>query len=778
MSLTAAEQALLKFLEKRGCFDPEHRKRLEDFMQTRKLSAVEALCDGEFVEESVIVDAFVTGLRLPRATLGELLPRLVKPLDEDTLKTHLIVPARVESGRLILAMANPLDQDAIRKVRFATGYAVVPVVVSLSQVRGVLEHRALHQEAEAGGDTLPTGSDEPSPDAAVAAATDSNNPVVKMASLILAKGLNSRASDIHLEPTADGISVRYRIDGVLEEAAKLPVSVRGTLTARFKVMASLDIAERRVPQDGRISFTDGDRRIDGRVSTLPTQYGEKVVIRLLDAQRALVDLDRLGFEPWERQQVDECLHRREGMIVTTGPTGSGKSTTVYSMIRAIQSPGVNIVTVENPIEYRLPGITQTEINERQGLTFATALRSVLRQDPDVVLVGEIRDRETAEIAIQAAQTGHLVVSTLHTNDAVGAVTRLVNLGVDRELIASSLLMVIAQRLVRSICQQCKAPLSAEMRQLVPLIDAWGDGPVMSGKGCASCHQTGYRGRTAIYEVFRNTNQAQRLIKHGASELELRNLLAEEGGRLLMQVALERVRAGITSPDEIARVIRPEEGVSFCPRCRHRVEQRFRSCPFCGVQLRSECAVCHAPLQAGWERCPDCGTSVVHEGEREEARALPELQGTLTVTLIAPIDLSSPSLLGAGVRGLCLTGSLDEAAAAQLETAVVEACGLAVSSTPESAATELKLDVELSADGCRVCVSGQGPAWAWPRPSAGLPDLEAFATGNSSDVRAFLIRGCTDEASYERADQTNRIWLIKRPTSIEPSAPHVDTKLCA
>lgn len=778
MPFSPAEQALLKFLEKRRCLNVERHKALADFMQTRKVSAVEALCDGEFLEESVIVDAFVTGLRVPRAALGDLLPRLARPLDDETLKAHLIVPARLEAGRLLLAMVNPLDQEAIRKVRFATGYAVVPVVAPLSEVRSVLEHQALHQQAKPGDGGFSTDAEEPSSAAEVQAATDSSNPIVKMATLILAKAVNGRASDIHLEPTADGISVRYRIDGVLEEAARLPVSVRGTLTARFKVMASMDIAERRVPQDGRISFTESNRHIDGRVSTLPTQYGEKVVIRILDSERALVDLNRLGFEPWERQRVDECLHRREGMILTTGPTGSGKSTTSYSMIRAIQSPGMNIVTVEDPIEYRLPGITQTEINERQGLTFATALRSVLRQDPDVVLVGEIRDHETAEIAIQAAQTGHLVISTLHTNDAVGALTRLANLGIDRELIASSLLMVIAQRLVRSICPQCKAPVSEEMRQLLPLREAWGDGPVMWGKGCASCHLSGYRGRSAIYEVFRNTSQAQRLIKDGASELDLRNLLAQQGGRLLMQVALEKVRAGVTTADEIARVIRPEEGVTSCPSCHQRVELRFRTCPFCGVPLRSECAACHAPLKAGWDRCPDCGTSVVHELAGEEATEPAESQATRTVTLVAPSDRSSSSLLGAAVRAICVAGGLDESAAVQLETGVVEACSLAVSSTPEGSTAELKLEVEISADGCRVCVSGQGPAWPWQRPSAGLPDLEAFAAGNSPAVRAFLIRGCTDEASYERTDQTNRIWLIKRPTPIESSPSDVETKLSA
>jgi type IV pilus assembly protein PilB len=767
MALKPADEALLKFLEKRGCFSTQARTPVEELMRAQNLCAVEALCDGGFVEESAVVDAFLTGLRLPRAELNDFLPPLSKPLDPETQKRHLMVAAGLDSGRLVLAMVNPLDQEAIRKARFASGLPVVAAVAPLSEIRAALENHALQAPGENVFSLAPA---EPDPSEMAAVETDPHHPVVRMASLILVKGVISRASDVHLEPTADGLSVRYRIDGVLEEAVKLPLAVRTTLTARFKVMAGLDIAERRVPQDGRVSFLEGGRRIDGRVSTLPTQYGEKVVIRLLDAQRALVDLDQLGFEPWERQQVDECLQRPEGMILITGPTGSGKSTTLYSMIRAVQTPGVNIVTVENPIEYRLPGITQTEINERQGLTFANVLRSVLRQDPDVVLIGEIRDRETAEIAIQAAQTGHLVLSTLHTNDAVAAVIRLVNLGIDRELIASSLLLVIAQRLLRLLCPQCKTLVPEEARASLPLHEAWGDAPVMSGKGCPSCRNTGYRGRTGIYEVFRNTLEARRLIQGGATEVELRDLLRRQGGRLLMQVALDKVRGGLTAPEEVRSAVRPEEGVNLCPGCHRRVEQRFRSCPFCGAHLRLECVVCRAPLQEGWERCPDCGTTCVHEIAHEPKAAARGSGKTHSLTLTAPADLSSPSLLAAGLRGVCVAGGLDDAAAAQIESAVIEACNLAASSTPEGIQCEIKLEVEISPDGCRVCVSGQGPPWPWPRPSANLPDLDAFASGSSPEVRAFLIRSSADEAIYERADQTNRIWLIKRPSEPAQDRP--------
>jgi len=761
-----ADRALLTFLTKHGRIEPWMQSSVEELMEQRKVSAAEALCDGGFLEEATIVETFEAALRLRRVDLDQIPPNLPKPLDQDTLKVHLAVPAQIVDGRLILAMVNPLDDEAIRKVRFASGLRVIPAVAPLSAIRATLDRPEELREPEPAPETKPgakeVGAANPEPLPPVPDLS-SSNPIIKMAALIVEQAIASRASDIHLEPNPEGLIVRYRIDGILEEATRLSPAVRGPLTARFKVMARLDIAERRVPQDGRISVVSCNRTIDGRVSTLPTQYGEKVVIRLLDPKSSLVDLDRLGFEPWELQHVQECLQQSEGIILTTGPTGSGKSTTLYSMLRAIQSPEVNIITVENPIEYRLAGITQTEVNERQGLTFAGVLRSILRQDPDVILVGEIRDQETAEIALQAAQTGHLVLSTLHTNDAVGVVTRLVNLGMERELIASSLLLVIAQRLVRSICPNCREPAPAEAWRDLPLRALLGDTPLVRGVGCSNCRKTGYRGRLGIYEVFRNTVEAKRLIKNGSSEVEIRDLMRQQGGRALMQVALAKVRAGQTTLDEVAAAIKAEEGITSCPGCRRQVEQQFRTCPFCGTTLRKECAACHAMIQEGWERCPQCGTLVTTD---EPGCAPREQLGTHSITLSAARDLAAPSLLGAGLRAMCVAGGLDDAAAGELETAVVETCNLAINGSADGAGAEIKVEIELSAEGCSVCVSGDGPPWPWPRPSARLPDLDAFAAGDSPEVRAFLIRGSADEVTYERIDQTNRLWLSKRSTVTE------------
>ncbi|MDX2167439.1 MAG: ATPase, T2SS/T4P/T4SS family [Deltaproteobacteria bacterium] len=749
----AADEALLRFLAKHGQIEAWSRQAIDEYMRQHGVAAIEALCDGGFVGEDAVTELFQQHLRLPRVDLSAR-PALPRPIDPALLRQHLVVPAAIDNGRLLVAMANPLDYEAIKRLHFASGLRVVPAIAPLSEVRAALPKA-----------TQPAADDAPHSGAAAAddaesSATVINSPIVKMAALMIEQGIAQRASDIHLEPTLEGLTLRYRIDGVLEEVTRVSTAVRNPLVARLKVMAKLDIAERRIPQDGGVTVTVDGRRIDCRVSTLPTQYGEKVVIRLLDATRALAKLDHLGFEPGEMSRVSEVLSQSEGMILTTGPTGSGKSTTLYAMLQAILSPELNIVTVENPIEYRLPGINQTEVNERQGMTFAAALRSILRQDPDVILVGEIRDKETAEIAIQAAQTGHLVLSTLHTNDSVGAITRLTKLGIDRELIASTLLMVIAQRLVRRVCEKCGAPTSPDEWNHVPFRKALGDHPVRRGSGCAEC-RGGFRGRVGVYEILRNTLEMKRLIVTGASEVELRDQMRRQGGRTLMQVALEKIRLGRTTPDEVAAVIKSDEGVGNCPGCGAEVDERFHACPYCGNTLRNDCAGCGAPLQDGWERCPSCGTLIAGH---VEAAAEPEQKPTV-VTMVAPKALAVGSVLGAGTRGLIAAGGLDESGAAEVELAVVEACGLACAASDGG---ELRIEIEVSRDGCNVCLSDEGPPWAWPRPNAKIPGLEAFTGDTAPEVRAFLIRSSVDEASYERVDRTNRLWLIKRSAAASPA----------
>lgn len=731
------DEALLRFLTKHGCLDAAQREAVEKYAQSRGTTALEAVCDGGFATEEHVAEVFRSVLGLSRAGVDTDMPYLSlrRPLDQAIFEQHMVVPVSVSNGRLLLAMANPLDHDVLRQIAFASGLRVVPAVATLGAVRAALLRAAALPEP----DDLPQPPPKPEPQVDRAAGMSPHHPIVKLGTLLLERAAALRASDVHLEPTADGITVRYRIDGVLEEATRLAEPARGPLVARLKVMAALDIAERRVPQDGGLALTLGGRRIDCRVSTLPTQYGEKVVVRILDAKRDLVDLAALGIEENELKHVAECLKGAEGMILTTGPTGAGKSTTLYAMLRAIQSSELNIVTVENPIEYRLPGITQTEIRERQGLTFAAALRSILRQDPDVILVGEIRDAETAQIAVQAAQTGHLVLSTLHTNDAVGAVTRLAKLGVDRELIASTLLLVIAQRLVRTICPRCSTPITAEECSHLPWRDALGGALLRRGAGCPECRQTGYRGRVGVYEVFRNTVETQRSISQGGDEIALRELVRRLGGRSLMQAALDKVRCGRTTPNQVALVFKADERYLLCPECGAALDKALDDCTRCGRSLRPT-----AP-----------------QPPPAPASHLP----TTAVELSSVKDVASSVVLGAGVRGLCAAGGLDDLAAAELELAVCEACGLARGACPEGL---LHIAVECSTDRYRVCVSDVGPAWFWPEPDAEPPGIEKLAEANAPEVQAFLIRSSVDEACYEREGQSNRLWLTKQPTPA-PSA---------
>jgi len=378
-------------------------------------------------------------------------------------------------------------------------------------------------------------------------------PVVKLVNLLLLEALEARASDVHLEGYADQLRVRYRIDGVLQNAPSPPAHLAAAVVSRLKIMAELDIAERRVPQDGRIRLRLQDRQVDVRVSTLPTLHGESVVLRLLDKERGIVSLEDLGMPPDTLRQFEQAIGQPHGIVLATGPTGSGKTTTLYAAVDRIRSGREKILTVEDPVEYELAGVPQVPVNEKVGVTFATALRALLRQDPDVMLVGEIRDEETAEIATHAALTGHLVLSTLHTNDAAGALTRLLDLGVPAYLLASTVEAVLAQRLVRQICVQCKEMTPAgDIVQRLFTGQPDLPGQVARGLGCVACRGTGYRGRTGLYELLTVDEEIRRVVLRQASALEIRNVAIARGMRTLSQDGLRLVSTGVTTAEEIAR----------------------------------------------------------------------------------------------------------------------------------------------------------------------------------------------------------------------------------
>jgi type II secretory ATPase GspE/PulE/Tfp pilus assembly ATPase PilB-like protein/CheY-like chemotaxis protein/RNA polymerase subunit RPABC4/transcription elongation factor Spt4 len=585
------------------------------------LAAAEVLLGQKGVSEEALAEGFARWLKLPRVRVASIAiePEALKAISEKMALKHQCLPLKIEGTKLVMAMVNPADYDAIQDVQFVSGFSVQPVVATRAEILDGIEEmyhtdehmqEFLAQVSESSDLTILTDDadnvdlDESNPRSAAEQA-----PVIKMCNLILQEAIRSQASDVHLEPGLHCLQVRMRVDGVLREYIEVPKWLNHPLISRIKILASLDIAERRLPQDGRFKVKFQNRSIDLRVSTLPAQFGEKVVMRVLGTM-AIPSLEDMGFSDWQFSTVTECLSQPQGLILLTGPTGSGKTTTLYSMISRRRSPEINIVTVEDPIEYQLPGINQVQVNTRAGLTFAGTLRSILRQDPDVILVGEIRDSETAQIAFQAAITGHLVLSTLHTNDSFGAVIRLLDLGVDRFLLSSSLSLVVAQRLARRICTECSEPYSPPQELLDMLRIEQSNMTFKRGKGCQACGKTGYAGRLGIYEMLRMTSSLKELIRQNANESTLRRAAAVAGSTTLVEDGIAKVRQGVTNPEELVRVIEVVSEDTFpCPKCGAIVNREFKSCPYCAYSLRKVCPGCSQDLNAEWTICPYCSTPV-------------------------------------------------------------------------------------------------------------------------------------------------------------------------
>ena len=485
------------------------------------------------------------------------------------IQKHQLVPVKLLGSTLTVAMADPTDLVAINEVKFITGYGVRVMLAPPSAIKKTLDHRfggvSYDEVLKKFGD----GEME------VIHETDDVNlqelqqatmeaPVVTLVNAILADAAKRRASDIHIEPYEKIFRVRFRVDGVLQEIMSPPLRLKNPLVSRLKVMAGLDIAERRLTQDGRIKLKMGvGGELDIRVSVLPTLFGEKVVMRLLDKSNLQLDMSKLGFDPQTLKDFLEAIHKPYGMILITGPTGSGKSTTLYSALSELNKPDVNISTAEDPVEYNLVGINQLQVREQIGLTFAAALRSFLRQDPDIIMVGEVRDLETAQIAVKAALTGHLVLSTLHTNDAPSTVDRLINMGVETFLLISSINLIAAQRLVRRICEKCKESAEVSPEILINLgVDPAEVGAGFStfhGRGCGNCNGTGYRGRLAIYEVMVMHEGLKELILRNASVVELKREAVKQGMSTLRMSALQKVREGLTTIEETVRVTDTDKG---------------------------------------------------------------------------------------------------------------------------------------------------------------------------------------------------------------------------
>jgi len=523
-----------------------------------------------FVNEDQLIGFLSRQYGVPSITLGQLDidPDVLKLVPAPIARKYEVIPVRRMGNSLALAMADPTNVFALDDISFMTNLQVLPLVASQTAIKKAVD-RNYESKTEAitsvlsdmqtdlaNVEVVDEGEEGAKVDVFELKESADEAPVVKLVNMVLVDAIQKGASDIHFESYEKIFRIRFRMDGVLHEMLAPPKRLESAILSRLKIMSNLDIAERRLPQDGRIKLRYNNREIDFRVSTLPTIFGEKAVLRILDKEALKLDLTQLGFDEWSLEKFSAAIHQPYGMVLITGPTGSGKTTTLYSGIHTINSPDVNIMTAEDPVEYNLKGVNQVQINEGVGRTFAAALRSFLRQDPDVILVGETRDLETAQISIRAALTGHLVFSTLHTNDCPSTIARLLDMGIPPFLVASSLLLVLAQRLGRKVCKQCREPYDADEESLIPyghVPTGKGKMQFYKGKGCATCNFTGMKGRIAIYEVMPIGEELRDGILKNASTAELRALAEAAGMRSLRQAGLMKVIEGTTTIEEVLRV---------------------------------------------------------------------------------------------------------------------------------------------------------------------------------------------------------------------------------
>ncbi len=524
-----------------------------------------ALAKLGFVSDGDITNFLSQQYRVPAIDLEafEVDPDILKLVPKETCEKHKVLPVARNGAVLSIAMADPTNLHAIDDVKFLTKYNVEAYVASENAITSAIDRYynagPSYDDVMAGFEEseIDFGGDEEELNLNELERASEDAPVVRLVNMILLNAIKKGASDIHIEPYEKKYRVRYRVDGVLQEEMAPPLRLKNAISSRIKIMSSLDIAERRLPQDGRIKLKLGQgREMDYRVSVLPTLWGEKIVLRLLDKSNLQLDMTKLGFDPRPLEDFQWAIHQPWGMVLVTGPTGSGKTTTLYSALSDLNQPGHNISTAEDPVEYNLHGINQVQMHDDIGLNFAAALRSFLRQDPDIIMVGEIRDFETAEIAIKAALTGHMVLSTLHTNDAPATVSRLLNMGVEPFLITASLNLILAQRLARKVCKDCaqEVPKDEKVLREIGLTDQqFAEARPMKGAGCKTCNNSGYKGRVALYEVLRMSDTLREMILQGASTAELKAGAIKTGMQTLRMAGNHKVSIGVTTPEEILRV---------------------------------------------------------------------------------------------------------------------------------------------------------------------------------------------------------------------------------
>lgn len=526
-----------------------------------------------YVDEGDLTTFLSKHYGVPSVSLSEIdIPEnIIQLIPREVAERHQCMPVNRSGATLVVAMADPSNIYAIDDLKFMTGYNIEVVVASESAIEeSINEYYGAKDDIEYDYDEILgdldiddvdyVDDDDGAVDVNDLASASEDAPVIRLVNLILVDAIKRGASDIHIEPYEKDFRVRFRVDGVLDEVMRPPIKLKNAITSRIKIMSNLDIAERRLPQDGRIKLRMGrNREMDFRVSVLPTLFGEKIVLRLLDKSNLQLDMTKLGFEPEPLQWFKTAIHQPYGMCLVTGPTGSGKTTTLYSALSELNQVTENISTAEDPVEFNLQGINQCQMQESIGLNFAAALRSFLRQDPDIVMVGEIRDFETAEISIKAALTGHMVLSTLHTNDAPSTINRLLNMGIEPFLVTSALNVIVAQRLARRICQDCKEPMDVPQETLIDMQvpeDKLGE-TIYHGRGCSTCGDSGYKGRVAFYEILRCNDELKEYILQGYSTAELKAEAIRMGMDTLRMAGIKKMLQGITTPEEVVRNTAPD-----------------------------------------------------------------------------------------------------------------------------------------------------------------------------------------------------------------------------
>lgn len=631
-----SRKKLGQLLEEGGWIDSSELKKALAAQKNTGRRLGEILVEQGLIAEKIVLDMLsrLKSVAVVDLDKVEVSSEAVSTLPYEVARKYRCLPLRKEGRTLHVAMADPCNPDQVQDISFVTGMRVRPCLCSSRDIdvaiehyygrEGVLEHvvdniaseahlewvSVTLEDREEDGAEKDQESGQKKPRASVA-------PIVRLLNLILVEAIKREASDIHFEPAKSSLKVRFRMDGHLRTRMEIPKYLQGPLISRIKVMARMDIANKRTPQDGGIRVTTAAKSVDLRVSSLPANYGEKIVVRVLDQTARQTELDALGLSPGDLERLRACYTRPQGMILVTGPTGSGKSTTLHVLLKLLRSDATNIVTVEDPIEYELEGINQVQVSPEAGMDFASCLRAILRQDPDVIMVGEIRDRETAEVAIRASLTGHLVLSTLHTQDTTSTVTRLLDIGIKEYLLRSSLVAVIAQRLVRRICPECRITYTLD-EATYQSVEPYGlkGRSLYRGGGCPSCDSSGFRGRTGLFELMLVDELLRESIVPGISEMRLRELARDRGMKTLFEDGMEKVSSGVTTLEEVFSVARPESTrQKGCPGCRRKVDPVHRFCPYCGRRISKDCGSCGFLVEDDWSVCPSCAAPLRDERSR-------------------------------------------------------------------------------------------------------------------------------------------------------------------